>query len=937
MRQSQQQQGEAKAIELPAPSPTPEARRAISPPPQTQAQAQSESSDWGAETTSKTSKNTYLEEPEDATSYAQHDKRPISKAQTSDSESDILNLSGSQYTYDVDLFEAKEAEDVERATSLETPDHFAQANDRLQPVRIVSLSEIPETNRHLAEAPFAAEVISETKFAYTASAQRLHGAVSPSRGHSLPSLAQVPSQTTLSLALQANDPFESFESSPLVKDRFKFFYPRANVSNIVLVWDFPICGCDSFKIEGLSILTGLIKTALVGKLAMVSAPGCLCEGMAPHVVAYFESLRTAPFHLWDVDVFVSHKPPHDYPIWPYRGVVNLPFKPKVIVGRSMVELLQLPKRWSPDILHRVDEIWVPSHHSYEAFHRAGMSKDRLHIIHEPVDTDFYDARLHIPHADKNLRGFNFLSVFKWEPRKGVDILIRAFFSEFTPYDDVALVLHTYLFGSEDPRNPQKIRDKVAEIRGMIPVQDRPAKGMASLDQVVIISEQTPAYYMPRIYRCAHAFVLPTRGEGWGLPYAEAMSMSLPVIATNWSGPAEFITPEVGYLIRTKGLSKAHGIGFSPEDGDQWIEPDIDHLRELMRHVFTHRDEARAVGERAARYVRKYLTQEAIAGEIGDRLAHIMVERGIRGSAHYADRIAAERQAAVDRRALEILQERLKLKKRKQQALAMERERTQRVLTMETVMEYVDDPEDLKKAAKIDSEGSRTGKQPAKLSKRGQRQKEERTRRKRYSRSKRDRRTRRSHGREDSAELESDEDAGHEEEPDRESDSREASSTQVGLDPITFVAADMIASDDFADALDPSHAELTATAISLIASKINRKEDHYNSYESLERHVSQAPQREQREQSRNSDPSPDQRSQGQGQGSKSILDKPVSELSEREKAIRLRTLKRGHGAHYEETEARIKELVAKGESLPHPRPHLLHRQQQRHRKNDHNDY
>ena len=28
----------------------------------------------------------------------------------------------------------------------------------------------------------------------------------------------------------------------------------------------------------------------------------------------------------------------------------------------------------------------------------------------------------------------------------------------------------------------------------------------------------------------------SRGEGWGLPMVEAMSMSLPVIATNFSGP-----------------------------------------------------------------------------------------------------------------------------------------------------------------------------------------------------------------------------------------------------------------------------------------------------------------------------------------------------------------------------------------------------------------
>jgi glycosyltransferase involved in cell wall biosynthesis len=43
-------------------------------------------------------------------------------------------------------------------------------------------------------------------------------------------------------------------------------------------------------------------------------------------------------------------------------------------------------------------------------------------------------------------------------------------------------------------------------------------------------------------------VLPTRGEGWGLPLAEAMSMGLPVITTNWSGPTAFVDESVGYLL-----------------------------------------------------------------------------------------------------------------------------------------------------------------------------------------------------------------------------------------------------------------------------------------------------------------------------------------------------------------------------------------------------
>ena len=74
---------------------------------------------------------------------------------------------------------------------------------------------------------------------------------------------------------------------------------------------------------------------------------------------------------------------------------------------------------------------------------------------------------------------------------------------------------------------------------------------------------------------ADAFVLPTRGEGWGLPIAEAMALELPVIVTNHSGPAAYATEASAYLIPVlEGVTDEKGFAI----------PDVEVLRQHLRQV-----------------------------------------------------------------------------------------------------------------------------------------------------------------------------------------------------------------------------------------------------------------------------------------------------------------------------------------------------------------
>jgi glycosyltransferase involved in cell wall biosynthesis len=61
-----------------------------------------------------------------------------------------------------------------------------------------------------------------------------------------------------------------------------------------------------------------------------------------------------------------------------------------------------------------------------------------------------------------------------------------------------------------------------------------------------------------LYRSSKAFVLPSRrGEGWVRPHVEAMSMELPVIATFWSGPTEYMTEQNSYPVQVEKFEEIH--------------------------------------------------------------------------------------------------------------------------------------------------------------------------------------------------------------------------------------------------------------------------------------------------------------------------------------------------------------------------------------------
>lgn len=263
------------------------------------------------------------------------------------------------------------------------------------------------------------------------------------------------------------------------------------------------------------------------------------------------------------------------------------------VGKTVFETDRLSPEWVSRC-NAMDEVWVPTQFNVETFRQSGV-KVPLVIVPEGVDPDFYRPGLE-PLPIPGRRGFAFLSIFEWTYRKGWDLLLRAWAEAFSPGDDVCLILRASPVKG-DKAKPHSIKDRVKAYYDSI---GRPLDQVAP---VIVMEDQVPQIHMPNLYAAADAFVLPSRGEGWGRPYIESMSCSLPVIGTRWGGNLEYMNRDNSYLIETNGREAVDEKMELPfYDGHCWSSPSPGHLKSLMKDVFSNREAARLKGQRARRDV-----------------------------------------------------------------------------------------------------------------------------------------------------------------------------------------------------------------------------------------------------------------------------------------------------------------------------------------------
>jgi glycosyltransferase involved in cell wall biosynthesis len=253
------------------------------------------------------------------------------------------------------------------------------------------------------------------------------------------------------------------------------------------------------------------------------------------------------------------------------------------IGFTMLETDRLPASWVEQA-NQMDEVWTPTEWGAEVFRASGVTRP-VHAVPLGVDTGrFRPAPARARLAERAI----FLSVFEWGDRKGWDILLRAYRAAFRPGDPVLLLLKI------DCRMP--VANPLRAIARALPAPAPPVG--------LIYNQPLGGDQLVELYQSADCFVLPTRGEGWGMPVLEAMACGIPAIATDWSGPTAFLNARNGYPLPIRGLAPT-GSDTPHYRGARWAEPDEAALVDLLRHVASNPNERAAKGEQAALEARRW--------------------------------------------------------------------------------------------------------------------------------------------------------------------------------------------------------------------------------------------------------------------------------------------------------------------------------------------
>ncbi|MFO1395980.1 MAG: glycosyltransferase [Burkholderiales bacterium] len=277
------------------------------------------------------------------------------------------------------------------------------------------------------------------------------------------------------------------------------------------------------------------------------------------------------------------------------------------IGFWAWELPEFPDAWLPSF-ELVDEVWVPSSFCQRAI--AVKSPVPVlcvpHSVEAPAGLVADRGRFRI--ADDDVAFFAMCDVLSVPERKNPLGVAEAFRAAFPGGEKVRLIL------------------KIGNLEFQPDLKSRLADLARHDPRITLLDGYVDRRELWTLMASVDCFVSLHRAEGFGLGMAEAMACGKAVIATPWSGNADFTRADNALLVDYSLVELTRDLG-PYKRGNHWAEPDLDSAARHMREVAQSAALRERLRVRGLATIAGELSPAALAPLVATRLAtlHLLLQ------------------------------------------------------------------------------------------------------------------------------------------------------------------------------------------------------------------------------------------------------------------------------------------------------------------------
>ena len=317
------------------------------------------------------------------------------------------------------------------------------------------------------------------------------------------------------------------------------------------------------------------------------------------------------------DFHLFHGIPH---VWANRA-----FSVRNAIAMTVWETDTMPTQWRNTLNHAL-EVWLPCDFNVAAF-RPQLRRPIVKLPHPVIPR----PELENPQSTEEILGvapedFLVYSIFEWQDRKSPELQLEAFLRAFADDSHAAYLVKV------NPGAEAVARTAIAGLEQRVPSKAR----------LLLRAEGWDESKMAALHARGDCYLSLHRGEGWGYPLFEAACQGVPVVATAFSGPLEYLDSDHHQLV-SYSLTPVRQPYLYYHSRMQWAEPHLEDAVAKLQWVFQNRQTARHKAQTAARTLRLRYSLE----EVGFRARNSLLD--------LLDRTNPQRSSEIRRRAARLVQ------------------------------------------------------------------------------------------------------------------------------------------------------------------------------------------------------------------------------------------------------------------------------------------